>query len=72
MSYTFKEEASLRFSHEILIKQINDCMETLPDSRTGSNTRYEMCDAALSAFSTFFMQSPSFLHQQRSMANWLI
>jgi len=26
-----------------------------------------MRDAGLSAFSTFFMQSPSFLHQQRSM-----
>ena len=42
-------------------------MDALPDSRTGSNTSYEMRDAALSASSTFFMQSPSFLHQQRSM-----
>ena len=67
MSHPFKEDAGLRFSHESLVKQINNCMDTLPDSRIGTNTRYEMRDAALSAFSTFFMQSPSFLHQQRSM-----
>jgi hypothetical protein len=35
--------------------------------RTGSNTRYEMRDAALAAFSVFFTQSPSFLSHQRSM-----
>ena len=42
-------------------------MTSLPDSCVGKNTTYEMCDAALSAFSTFFMQSPSFLHPQSSM-----
>lgn len=67
MSHPFEEGTDLQFSHESLIKQINHCMDALPDSRVGSNTRYEMRDAALSAFSTFFMQSPSFLHQQRSM-----
>jgi hypothetical protein len=43
-------------------------MEALPDSRElGPNTRYKMRDAGLSAFSVFFMQSPSFLQQQRLM-----
>ena len=49
MSHPFEEDAGLRFSHESLIKQINHCMDALPDSRTGSNTSYEMRDAALSA-----------------------
>jgi hypothetical protein len=43
-------------------------METLPDSRTVEpNTRDEMSDAGLSAFSVFFIQSSSFLQQQRLM-----
>jgi len=39
----------------------------LPDKRTGKNTRYGMEDAALSAFSVFFTQTPSFLEFQRTM-----
>ena len=50
----------IRFFHEVLQK--------LPDKRTGKNTRYGMEDAALSAFSVFFTQSPSFLSYQRTMA----
>ena len=42
-------------------------LESLPDKRTGKNTRYGMEDAALSAFSVFFTQSPSFLAYQRAM-----
>jgi len=56
MSHPFEENAGLQFSHESLIKHINHCMETLPDSRIGSNTQYEMRDAALSAFSTFLWE----------------
>lgn len=41
--------------------------ETFTDRRRGKNTRYSMVDAALSAFSVFFMQSPSFLDYQRTM-----
>jgi hypothetical protein len=38
----------------------------LPDARTGFNTTFSIQDAALSAFSVFFMQCPSFLaHQKR-------
>jgi len=36
----------------------------LPDRRTRPNTIYTMRDAALAAFSVFFMQSPSFLAHQ--------
>lgn len=38
-----------------------------PDRRTGKNTRCGMEDAALSAFSVFFTQTPSFLAYQRIM-----
>jgi len=40
---------------------------SLPDKRTGKNTRYGMEDAALSAFSVFFSQTPSFLAYQQMM-----
>jgi len=43
-------------------------LESLPDKRTGKNTRYEMIDAGLSAFSVFFTQNPSFLSYQKTMA----
>jgi hypothetical protein len=42
---------------------------TLPDRRRGENTVYEMADIAMAAFSTFFMQSPSFLAQQTALAH---
>jgi len=48
-------------------KQMRTVFETFTDSRTGKNSNYEMTDAGLSAFSVFFMQSPSFLDFQRTM-----
>jgi len=42
-------------------------LSSLPDKRTGKNIRYGMEDAALSAFSVFFTQTPSFLAYQRMM-----
>jgi len=42
-------------------------LEHLPDKRTGNNKSYSIMDAALGAFSVFFMQSPSFLAHQREM-----
>ena len=42
-------------------------LTSLPDKRTGKNRRYGMEDAALSAFSVFFTQTPSFLAYQRAM-----
>lgn len=40
----------------------------MPDRRSGRNSRYVMADIGLSAFSVFFMQSPSFLAHQRTLA----
>jgi hypothetical protein len=39
----------------------------LPDKRTSPNRLYTLSDAALGAFSVFFMQEPSFLAYQRHM-----
>jgi len=56
---------ALTFSE--VVKQLRTTFETLTDRRTGKNSSYTMTDAALSAFSVFFMQSPSFLDFQRTM-----
>lgn len=50
-----------------LVDSFRQLLESLPDKRTGKNTRYGMEDAALSAFSVFFTQTPSFLAFQRTM-----
>lgn len=51
-----------------LIELIRAAFDDLPDERRPSNaTRYEVADAALSAFSVFFSQSPSFLDWQIRM-----
>ena len=50
-----------------ITKQLRRTFEGFTDRRTGKNTRYTMTDAGLSAFSVFFMQSPSFLEYQRSL-----
>jgi len=44
-----------------------DACHRLPDSRSGDNGHYAVADAALGAFSVFFMQCPSFLAYQRDM-----
>lgn len=48
-------------------KQLRTTFETFTDRRRGKNTHYKLVDAGLSAFSVFFMQSPSFLEHQRTM-----
>jgi len=53
---------------EGLIAELRERCAALPDRRTGRNGRYAMADIGLSAFSVFFMQSPSFLAHQRSLA----
>lgn len=50
-----------------LLTFLEDAVAQLPDKRTGENTRYSMRDAALSAFSVFFTQCPSFLSHQELM-----
>ena len=51
------------------VAQIKTVFDNLPDPRSGKgrNQKYSMSDAAMSAFSIFFMQSPSFLDHQRLM-----
>lgn len=47
---------------------LHDRWQGLPDQRKpNNNTRYTIGEAALSAFSVFFTQSPSFLAYQRDM-----
>jgi hypothetical protein len=50
-----------------LIRRFREVAGGLPDVRKGKNTRYAMADIALSAFSVFFTQCPSFLSYQRAM-----
>jgi hypothetical protein len=50
-----------------LIEEIQRQFERLPDHRRGENTRYEIKDAAVSAFGIFFTQTPSFLAHQRML-----
>ena len=54
-------------SFDTIIKSFHQILESLPDKRTGKNIRYGIEDAALSAFSVFFTQTPSFLAYQRTM-----
>ncbi|WP_006788704.1 hypothetical protein [Thiorhodospira sibirica] len=50
------------------ISRLGEVLFALPDHRKGGNNqRYTIGDAALSALSVFFMQSPSFLDFQRRM-----
>ena len=51
-----------------IIQRLKMSWQALPDYRKlGNNTHYKIVDAALAAFSVFFMQSPSFLAHQRDM-----
>ncbi len=50
-----------------LVEKFHRVLAGLPDYRTGQNTSCSIEDAALSAFSVFFTQSPSFLAHQRTM-----
>ena len=54
-------------SFDTIVEFFRQQLESLPDKRTGKNSRYGMEEAALSAFSVFFTQSPSFLAYQRTM-----
>ncbi len=54
-------------SFDTIVRFFQQLLESLPDKRTGKNSRYGMEDAALSAFSVFFTQSPSFLAYQRTI-----
>jgi len=55
------------FTFDSLVAELRKAFSNFPDKRTGTNTRYSMEDVALSAFSLFFTQNPSFLQFQRDM-----
>jgi hypothetical protein len=50
-----------------LAKQLRTTFQTLTDKWRGKDTRYTIEDAGLSAFSLFFMQSPSSLEYPRTL-----
>jgi hypothetical protein len=52
-----------------LTSEMEKSFTRLPDYRLGTNTQYEIKDAAVAAFSIFFTQSPSFLASQRLLKN---
>jgi hypothetical protein len=52
---------------EKLVEFYRSVLKHFPDKRVGKNCSYSVADAALGAFSVFFMQSPSFLAHQRTM-----
>src|SRR3954467_12626012 len=53
---------------EELLSDLKDVCAGLVDKRQGQTCRYTMADIGLAAFSVFFMQSPSFLAHQRTLA----
>ena len=55
------------FTFDILVAELRKVISHFPDKRTGTNTRYSLEQMALSAFSLFFTQNPSFLQFQRDM-----
>lgn len=55
------------YSFDHLVREFKWLLKAIPDPRVGSNTSYSISDAALGAFSVFFMQSPSFLAHQIRM-----
>jgi len=55
---------------ESLISDLREVCTGLPDRRSGTGeSSYSMADVGLSAFSLFFMGSPSFLAHQRALAD---
>jgi len=68
MAYPFRKTEKL--TQKNIISKIKTIFDNLPDSRSRTgNQKYGMSDAAMSAFSIFFMQSPSFLDHQKLMQN---
>src|SRR3954449_6956050 len=53
---------------EELLSDLKEVCAGLEDKRVGPGYRYTMADIGLAAFSVFFMQSPSFLGHQRTLA----
>jgi hypothetical protein len=56
-----------RVKFQELMHSIRETLDQVPEHRKGTNTQYTLTEAGLSAFSVFYMQSPSFLAHQRDM-----
>jgi hypothetical protein len=54
-------------SFDMMVRQLRNAICAFPDKRKGLNTRLSIEDIALSGFSVFFTQSPSFLAFQKAM-----
>lgn len=63
----FLEKINPPFTFDSLIEELHKVICNFPDKRTGKNIHHNMFDIALSAFSLFFTQNPSFLQFQRDM-----
>jgi hypothetical protein len=63
----FYEKKENPFTFDSLVEELRHVICNFPDKRTGKNIHYNMRDIALSAFSLFFTQNPSFLQFQRDM-----
>jgi hypothetical protein len=50
-----------------MLAGVRRSLEAVPEHRTGRNIQYTIEDAGLSAFSVFYLQSPSFLAYQKQM-----
>ena len=61
------KKKSGKISPSKLIELLSEQLSDLPDKRTGENTKYEVKEAVMGAFSVFFTQSGSFLENQRIM-----
>lgn len=55
------------FHLSLLFALLRATIAAFPDPRTGKNLRYSMETLGMTAFSTFFLQSPSFRSHQRFM-----
>ena len=55
------------YTFDDMIASLRKAMGRFPDPRSGSNTQYEVMDAACGAFSVFFTQCDSFLSHQTLM-----
>lgn len=62
---SIKNSNTLTF-HKI-VNNFDEILTALPDNRTGNNNSIQIRDAALAAFSVFFLQNPSFLEFQTTM-----
>lgn len=52
---------------ETLLSFLRAAIDHFPDQRTSNNISYSMRDIAMSAFSVFYTQNPSFLAHQKAM-----